>query len=163
MERVAKRMRNLLKHSAVSTRSNPGFSLIECIIALLVLMIGSLAVVSVLNFAFRSNADAKKRFAATLVAQQRIEDLRNLPFDSLTAGTVVESNVLYDGVVYTVTRTIVDNDLIATSEAPGPETKKITVSVRALNNPVYSDTVTLVTYRMVPRPGPNREPNPPVV
>lgn len=153
-------MTTLLKDRMRIARPAAGFSLVECIIALLVLMIGSLAVVSVLNFAFRSNADARKRQAAILVGQQRLEDLRNLPFQNLTAGTVVETNVVHDGVIYEVTRTIVDNDLIATSAAPGPETKKITVSVRARNNPVISDTVTLVTYRMVTRPGPNRKPNP---
>ena len=159
MESAAKRMPDLVKDSPNPANSSVGFSLIECIIALLVLMIGSLAIVAVLNFAFRSNADAKKRYAAILVGQQRLEDLRNLPFQSLTAGTVTESNVLHDGVVYNVVRTIVDNDLVNDSSAPGPETKKITVSVRALNNPVISDTVTLVTYRMVTRPGPNRKPN----
>lgn len=161
MESAAKRMPDLLKDIPDPARRNAGFSLVECIIALLVLMIGSLAVVAVLNFAFRSNADAKKRFAAILVAQQRLEDIRNLPFSSLNAGTVTESNVVHDGVVYDVVRTIVDNDLVTDSAAPGPETKKITVSVRARNNPVISDTVTLVTYRMVPRPGPNRKPNVP--
>jgi type II secretory pathway pseudopilin PulG len=161
MGSVKIRMHGIFTNRTKISGSDHGFSLVECIIALLILMIGSLAVVSVLNFAFRSNADARKRHAATLVGQQRMEDLRNLPFQSLTAGTVVEPNVVHDGVVYQVTRTIVDNDLITTSAAPGPETKKITVTVRALNNPLVSDTVTLVTFRMVTRPGPNRKPNTP--
>ena len=137
-----------------------GFSLVECVIALLILMITSLAVAAVFNFSFRSSADAKKRFGAMLLAQQRIEDLRNTDFSNLTAGTVNENNVVLEAVTYNIVRTITDNDLIATTAAPGPETKKITVTVTAVNNPIVSDNVTLTTYRMVNRPGPNRSPNP---
>lgn len=140
------------------TTAERGFSLVECIIALLVLMIGSLAVVSVLNFSFRSSTDAKKRFSALMVAQQKLEDVRNTNFPDLAAGTVTE-NVIRDGVEYVVVRVITDNDLIATTAAPGPETKKIVVTARAINNPLITDTITLVTFRMVNRPGPNRLPN----
>lgn len=151
---------SLLLNSDHETRptTERGFSLVECIIALLVLMIGSLAVVSVLNFSFRSSSDAKKRFGALLVAQQKLEDVRNTNFPDLPAGTVTE-NIIRDGVEYVVVRVITDNDLIATAAAPGPETKKIVVTARAINNPLITDSVTLVTFRMVNRPGPNRLPN----
>lgn len=143
-----------------SRRSDRGFSLVECVIALLILMVTSLAVAAVFDFSFRSSGDAKKRFGAMLLAQQRLEDLRNTDFPNLTSGTVNESNVVLEGVTYNIVRTITDNDLIATTAAPGPETKKITVTVTAVNNPMVTDNVTLITYRMVNRPGPNRSPNP---
>jgi len=137
-----------------------GFTLIECVIALVILLVASLAVISVMNFSLRSNADGRKRQAAYMLATQRSEEVRNAVFSELTAGTTTETNIMVDGIPYKVVRTIVDNDLVTTSTAPGPETKKITIAVSTVVNPMYADTVTLVTYRSNIRPGPNRLPNP---
>ena len=134
-----------------------GFTLVECMIALVLLMVASLAVVSVMNFSLRSNSDARKRYGAYQIATQRSEDVRNMYFDDLAAGTTTENNVLLDGIPYRVVRTIEAYDLIAI--APGPETKRITITVSTVNNPMVADTVTVITYRAVNRPGPNRLPN----
>jgi len=137
-----------------------GFSLTECVIALVLLMVGSLAVVAVMNFSMRSNADARKRYAALQLAQQRSEDVRNTLFTNLTAGTTTETGVVFDGTLFKVVRLIEDNDSLTVSTAPGPETKKITISVSTVSNPMIADTVTVVTYRSNNRPGPNKSPNP---
>lgn len=139
-----------------------GFSLVECVIALLILMVVSLAIISVFNFSFRNSADARKRFAALLVAQERMEEVRNTPFSSLAAGTLTENTVIKDGLSYKVVRTITDTDLVVnTTTAPGPETKQITIDVTPLSSTSTRDTVTLTTFRAVNRPGPNRKSNAP--
>src|SRR5262245_13431989 len=84
--------------------SPAGFSVVECVIALVVLMVGSLAVVAVMNFSMRSNADARKRYAAFQLAQQWTEDVRNTQFSSLTAGTTTETGVVFDGTLFKVVR-----------------------------------------------------------
>ena len=143
-----------------SNNQASGFTLVECVIALVLLMIASLAVASVMNFSIRSNADANKRHGAYQLAMQRSEDVRNTYFKDIVAGTTTDNNVYFDGVPYKIVRTIEDNDLVTASTAPGPETKKITITVSTVNNPIVTDTVTLISYRSANRPGPNRLPNP---
>lgn len=142
-------------------RSNTGFSLIECIFALLILMVVSLTVVSVFDYSFRNNTNAKKRFGALLLAQQRLEEARNTQFINLANGTVTENSVENDGVKYKIVRIITNNDLVTASTAPGPETKLITITVSPADSSVASDAITLTTFRAVNRPGPNRKPNNP--
>lgn len=142
-------------------RNGQGFSLIECIIALVVLMVASLAVISVFDYSFKSGESARKRFAALLLAEQHFEDLRNTPFNDLAAGTVTQQNVVYDGVSYTLVRTITDNDLVTVAEAPGAETKRITITITPVSASLVSEAVTLTTFRAKNAPGPKRESNTP--
>lgn len=139
---------------------NRGFSLVECVIALLVLMVVALSIGTVINFSQSNSRNARGRFGALLLAQQRMEDVRNTIFSSLTAGTTTENNVLNDGVLYRVVRTITETDIINKTEAPGPETKQIVISVNQVGNTLPGDTVTLTALRAVNRPGPNKIPNP---
>lgn len=150
---------NEISTPQIICRSNTGFSLVECIFALLVMMVVSLSVVAVFDYSFRNNTSAKKRFGALLLAQQRLEEVRNTNFNDLANGTVTENNIVNDGVKYKIVRTITNNDLVTVSTAPGPETKEITVTVSPSDSSVASDAITLTTIRAVNRPGPNREPN----
>ena len=153
------------KHQNLNTLNSShiesGFSLIECIFALLVLMIVALSVVSVFDYSYKSNFNARKRFAALLLAQQRVEDVRNTTFTNLPAGTVTENSVINDGIKYKIVRTITDNDLVNKDTAPGPETKQINITVSPVDSSLASDAVTLTTFRAVNRPGPNRQSNNP--
>lgn len=142
-------------------RNGSGFSLVECIIALLVLMVGALAVIMVFNYSIKNNNSARRRFGALLMAQQRLEATRNITFNNLANGTTTENDVVSDGFHYKVVRTITSNDLVTVSTAPGPETKLITITVTPFNSTLTTDAVTLSTFRAVNRPGPNREPNTP--
>ena len=133
----------------------------ECVIALLVLMVVALSIGSVLNFSHSNSTNARGRFAALLLAQQRMEDIRNTPFSALTAGTTTENNVVNDGVLYRVVRTITDTDVINdAAKAPGPETKQIVIAVNPAGSTLPRDTLTLTAVRAVNRPGPNKIPNP---
>lgn len=136
-----------------------GFSLVECVIALVILMVAALTIVSVFNYSFKNNSNARIRFGALLLAQQRMEDARNTDFNNLTVGTVTESNVFNDGFPYIVVRTITNYDLVTSGTAPGPETRQITVRVTPFDISMEGDTVILTTFRGVNRPGPNRKRN----
>jgi type II secretory pathway pseudopilin PulG len=142
-------------------RSEKGFSLVECVFTLLVLTVGSLSIISVFNYSLKNNSSAKKRFGALLLAQQRLENVRNTAFANISTGTTTENSVINDGVPYKVVSTVADNDLLVVSTAPGPETKKITITVSPVDSSLPNETVSLVTFRAANRPGPNREPNVP--
>jgi type II secretory pathway pseudopilin PulG len=137
-----------------------GFSLLECVIALVVLMVMSLGVVSVFDFSVKYGQSGRKRFAALLLAEQRSEDVRYIPFKDLTAGAVTLPSVVYDGQTYQIVQTTADNDLIIDSDFPGPERKQITISVSPFGGATMpGETVTLVTYRAKTIPGVSREAN----
>jgi type II secretory pathway pseudopilin PulG len=138
-----------------------GFSLVECVIALLILMLSSLAVISVLNYAFQSNESARKRIAALWLAEQYLDEVRHTTFNNLTAGTVTYQNIVSDGVSFKVVRKIEDADILTDDEAFGPEEKTITISVAPRNSSNIGESVVLTTVRANNRPGPNREPNDP--
>jgi type IV pilus assembly protein PilV len=59
-----------------------GFSLIEVLIALIFLAIGILAIASLQVTAVRGNFFSNNLMQATYVAQDRLEFLQNLPYDS---------------------------------------------------------------------------------
>ncbi len=138
-----------------------GFSLVECVMALLVLLVASLAVISVFDYSFRNGQMSRRRFAAMLLAEQRMEIVRNTNFVDLTAGTTTESNVLNDGVPYTIVRSVTDTDVINVATAPGPETKLVTITVSPTGSTLASETVTVTTVRAKNAPGPNRKENTP--
>jgi Tfp pilus assembly protein PilV len=138
-----------------------GFSLVECVIALVILMVASLAVIGVLNFALNQSESSRRRTSALFLAKYYMEDLRNTPFNNLTAGKVTQNNIVYDGVKFTLFRTIADVDVLTVDEAYGPEEKNIIVTIAPVSSYSARETVTLQTVRANNRPGPNRESNTP--
>ncbi len=138
-----------------------GFSLIECVIALLILMVTSLAIISVLHYTFKSSESARKRMAAMLLAENQLETLRNTKFINLTAGTTTQQNVVYDGIKYVVVITITDTDILFGDTAAGPEEKQVTITVSPNQATLNAESVTLTTARANNRPGPNKEVNNP--
>lgn len=153
-------MRSKPDNSARVAPAASGFSLIECVIAMLILLVASLAVISVFDYSFRSGQSSRKRLAAAALAEQRIEDVRNTYFIDLPAGNTTETNVVAEGLSYTVTRTITDSDTLTVATAQGPETKTITVTVVPVGG-TAAETVTMTTVRAKNAPGPNRKPNSP--
>jgi len=67
-------------------RKEAGFTLVEALVAIIVLVFGLIAVTNLLLVAASSNAVANQSSAATMDATERLELLRNLPFATLAAG-----------------------------------------------------------------------------
>lgn len=107
-----------------------GFTLMETVVAMLIMMIVGLAAVSLFAFSMRNNSLAGTRLAALALAQQRMERLRNVPFDdlSLDAGTINETLSVTSG-SYTVQTTV-----CTTVGCGGSDTiKRITLQVTPVN------------------------------
>lgn len=137
-----------------------GFSLIETIIAMLVLMVAALGVASLFVYAANNNSGGVSRTVALTVAQHRLELMRNLPFDSaqLTAtpagGTT--QTVTRSGGTFQVVTTIVNGPGSAPLLATVVKRKTITVTVTPLGRGAgYSAApITLVTTRTAYSNGP---------
>ncbi len=101
-----------------SARSgSTGFTLIEVLVGLGLLAIGLMGLQSLLVSSIRANTTATNMTAATILAQKKIEELRNTPYNnvSLTSGTAQTVGS------YTL------NSVVATG--PATNTKSVTVSV----------------------------------
>jgi prepilin-type N-terminal cleavage/methylation domain-containing protein len=110
-----------------------GFSLVEILIAILLLGLSLIAVVPLFLQATRSNASAAEIGTLGALASQRMELLRQIPFGNLTAGGSLTTNQTgyFDGS---------DPDFILrwriTDDATPPTIKTIDVRIVALRAPI---------------------------
>ncbi|MBJ6749615.1 type IV pilus modification PilV family protein [Geomonas anaerohicana] len=69
-----------------SSSSSRGFTLVEMLMALLVMTVGLLGLLQSVNVAYHQNLRDKLRKEATLLAEERMHDWCRLPFDRITTG-----------------------------------------------------------------------------
>jgi len=69
-----------------------GFTLVEALVAVIVLIFGLIAVTNLMIVAASSNSVANQSTAAAAVASQRLEILKQAPFDTMVVGGSVESD-----------------------------------------------------------------------
>jgi type IV pilus assembly protein PilV len=88
-----------------------GFSLIEVLVAVVFLAIGVLAIAGLQVTSVRGNYFSNNLMQATYVAQDRLEFLKNKPFNSpqLQANNYNDGNTTVSGIVFNRSYTIVDN------------------------------------------------------
>jgi len=93
-----------------------GFSLIEVLIGLVFLSFGLLAMAGLQATSVRGNFFSNNLMQATYVAQDRLEFLKNLPFDSaqLQTGNYNPGPVTISGVVFNQSYTVAVNGNLKT-------------------------------------------------
>lgn len=69
-----------------------GFTLLEVLIAGAILTIGLLGIAAMMITAIQANAQSRKMAVATNLAQQRIEEMKNIPFENLFKTDPLNSN-----------------------------------------------------------------------
>lgn len=69
-----------------------GFTLVEALVAIVILMFGLMAVTNLLLVAASSNTVANQGTAATAIASEQLEILKRAPFDTVTTGGSVTSD-----------------------------------------------------------------------
>lgn len=136
-----------------------GFSLIEAVIALLLMMIVALGSASLFSFSIYNNSGGSDRATSLAIAQEALEVLRSAQFNttttasSLAGGTTVQPAVVRDGRTFSVTRTVDDIPSTAAVDVSATTTiKKITITVvpQSIGRGWASGaggTVTLMTQR----------------
>ncbi|WP_347273077.1 prepilin-type N-terminal cleavage/methylation domain-containing protein [Candidatus Kuenenia sp.] len=101
----------------IDPHDNAGFSLIEIMISIAIIAIGLFAVMSVLIIVVKGNAHSNKSTTAMTLAQDKLEDLRNMDYDQITGTYTIYNNPDY------YLEATVDND------TPIVNTKTVSVSV----------------------------------
>ena len=81
---------------------NKGFSLLEVLIGFAILGVGLLAIAALQTTSVRGNFFSHNLMQATYIAQDRLESLRNLPFNSsqLEPGTYNDPPTTVAGIVF---------------------------------------------------------------
>lgn len=133
-------------------RGERGFTLIETVLALVVMMVVGLGAASLFMYSTRNNSGAADRAAALAIAQQRMERLRSVTFSdaTLNAGTT-NTTVTSAGRNYRV-NTVICN----TAACGGSSTlKKITIQVTPTSAGTIwaANSVTVISMRASPISG----------
>lgn len=135
--------------SPLRNSEQQGFTLLETVIALLLMFIVALASASLFSFSIYHNSGGSDRAVSLAVAQQALEILRTVPFTStntdvrLNAGTITQNNVVVNGRSFKITKVITDNSSTL-------KTITITVQTKGIVTGWASGaggTVTLMTQR----------------
>jgi Tfp pilus assembly protein PilV len=129
-----------------------GFTLLETSIALIVMMVVTLATGSLFVYAVNYNSGSGDRSAALAIAQQRLERLRRTPFnDTLLSTASTTETVINSGRTYTVVTTI-----CSTSDCGGSSSLKI-ISIQVTPQSVNqwaNSPATITSQRSAPSTGP---------
>jgi type IV pilus assembly protein PilV len=141
---------SIRQHKHGMNKRQSGFTLIEVMIALVILAAGILALATMQIVSIRSNAFSSEMTSATMVALSRLEQLRNMDYDTVTASgpTTLPVDATTKGIAYKV-ETEVDND------DPATDMKTVRLIVRWLGAPAatgqstvqFSTTFTTVITR----------------
>ena len=129
-------------------RNEQGFTLLETAIALVVMMVVTLATGSLFVYAVKYNSGSGDRSAALAIAQQRIERMRRTPYDDALLSTAsTTETVINAGRSYTVVTTVCWD-----STCGGSDTLKvITVSVAPISANQWANApATIITRRSSP-------------
>jgi prepilin-type N-terminal cleavage/methylation domain-containing protein len=129
-------------------KERSGFTLIEVMIALTILAVGLLALATMQIVSIRGNAFSTEMTYATMLAQSRLEQLRNTPYASIppTGGTPltvpIPATATSKGIPYTIERSV---DFL--NDDPDTNMKLITLVVRWTGAPAGTSGQTTVQFR----------------
>ncbi len=103
-------------------KKSQGFSLIEVLIAMLLLFICSLGLAEIHILSIKNNAINNYKTTAVNLAQQQMESFKRLPLSDLQAITTTGDVITVASQNYTRAWTIVNN-------VPGANTSRVTITV----------------------------------
>ena len=117
-------------------KAQNGFTLIEVMIALVILAGGLLALMTLQIVSIRANAFSSEMTYAGMLAQRRLEQIRNTAYASITPGTVTDIVPASDatkGMPYIVETKVDDN-------TPATDMKTVTLTIKWTGSPAGSST-----------------------
>lgn len=128
-------------------KKGSGFTLLEVMIALVILSIGMLGLTALQVIAMRSNAFSSEMTYATMLAENRLEAFRNMDYDSVSSGSEnIAADAKTKGIAYFLQWAVTD-------DTPATDMKRIvlavtwTGSVAGQSSAQHSATFTAVISR----------------
>ena len=136
------------KGGAHARRGEAGFTLLETVIAMVVMMTVGLGASALFLYSITNNSAAGARSQAVAIAQQQVEQLRSVGWnDPLLVAT---------NAPVVTTRTVADQNNVTVNGVTRPTTKLIRVTVTPVvnNMPWAAASVTITTTRATALHGP---------
>ncbi len=124
-----------------------GFTLLETSIAMVVMMVGALAMSSLFVFSVQNNVGGSERALSMAVAQQQLEQIRSVEYDDTTlTDSTTDFQVTTGGRTYFVQRVVAGE---TNANNTPKQLKRITITVTPqAGGPNWTRTpVVLVSYR----------------
>lgn len=161
--------RALRNASSRSPRGEAGFTLLETVIAMVVMMTVGLGASALFLYSITNNSAAGARSQAMAIAQQQIEQLRSVAWDdpllavtanpvttTITSGGGAANGVVDSRYSFVVSKTVAAQNNVTVSGVTRPTTKLITLTVtpRISNAPWAAGQVSVVTTRATTQRGP---------
>lgn len=147
---------------ATESKNEAGFSILETSIALVLMAVVGLGAASLFYYSVKNTSSAGDRTMAMAVAQQKMEQLRNVNFtdSTLSATGGATTTITRSGRQYTVLTMIADSNVVNGSAT----VKTVTVRVTPVSDSTgwvsnvtsVFGSVTLVAQRTALSVGPNR-------
>ncbi len=125
------------------SRNSQGFTLIEVMVAMVILMVGMLALLNTAAVVIENNITNILRDEALTVAEEQLSALQNTSFDSVASSGPATVTRTFRGVqkTYTVNVTV-------TTPAGSPDTKKVQINVTwPYKNKTLQHSITTVVNR----------------
>jgi type IV pilus assembly protein PilV len=92
----------------ISTQNNSGFTLVELMVAMFIMLIGLLGLLQSVNIALEFNLKNQMRNEVIRVAQDAMNDMRARPFDSVVSDTITVPTTLRNiNRTYAVNRSVI--------------------------------------------------------
>ena len=123
-------------------KKQSGFTLIEVMIALVILAVGLLALMTMQIVSIKANAFSSEMTYAAMLGQRELENVRNMNYDNVTAlaRTTFDVDPTTKGVAYSIERQV-QNDI------PATDMKMVTLIIDWLGKPAGSaDGTTTVLF-----------------
>jgi type IV pilus assembly protein PilV len=133
---------NTNTHGKNKMNVQSGFTIIEVMIALVILAVGLLALATMQIVSIRSNAFSSEMTYATMLAQDRLEQIRNMDYDDVTAGNIsgdVSASEATKGMSYTITGEV-------DSDKPATDMKTVTLQIDWTGTPAGSAGASTVGF-----------------
>ena len=121
-------------------KAQKGFTLIEVMIALVILATGLLALMTMQIVSIKANAFSSEMTYAAMLGQSELEKVRNMNYASVVAVAPQAYNVpatLTKGVAYTVETQVQDN-------TPTTDMKRVTLIINWFSRPAGSEATTVL-------------------
>jgi len=119
-----------------SAADQSGFTLVEAVIAILIMLIVALGSASLFSFSIYNNSGGTDRATSLAIGQEALERLRSAQFNSTTtdaslnAGTTVQADIVRDGRQFRLTVAVDDDpSTLAINVNAATNLKGITVTV----------------------------------
>ena len=109
-----------------STLNNDAFTLVEVLVAVVILMVGLLGLLQTINLAIATNVQTEMRTQATAIAEDRMAQIKSVPFDEIDdTGTEEKVNV-----PLSMRSSFVNYSATFRGDAISPTAKRLNVGVR---------------------------------